>query len=413
MADDKPQDSSRPPEGEQGSSSGTGESKSRRKSRTPPTIDVEASRIDATDAAQASAESESSAESTPRVDEPASDRSRDTSRAGVVVAAATGAAAAVLIGCAAWFAGLVGNASPLDVPTIATIETLQARLARLEESTAPKSEPKSDVSTRLDTIEKSTTQSLAAMRDELSAVHAKGDRTAGAIDDMKSSSSAAVTPDVSAMQDRIAQLESKMQAMTAENTQLKNAQAQARSQAAEVKAASADDVRLKQAIAAASLDLSVRQGEPFAPVLAAAKQFSGETAALQSLDGFAANGVPNAMTLSRELLALLPQLGAKPEPVSTYSGWFDRLRASATRLIRIRRADTAAGNDTPAVVARAAVAARRNDLVAARSELNVLPPADRAKVQSWIDKVDARDAALGASRQFAANAMTALAKPAP
>ena len=48
----------------------------------------------------------------------------------------------------------------------------------------------------------------------------------------------------------------------------------------------------------------------------------------------------------------------------------------------------------------------------ARRELNTLPPADRAAAQSWIDKTDARDAALAASRQFAADAMSALAKPA-
>jgi hypothetical protein len=41
--------------------------------------------------------------------------------------------------------------------------------------------------------------------------------------------------------------------------------------------------------------------------------------------------------------------------------------------------------------------------------LNTLAPADRAAAQAWIDKANARDAALAASRQFAAEAMTALA----
>jgi hypothetical protein len=34
-------------------------------------------------------------------------------------------------------------------------------------------------------------------------------------------------------------------------------------------------------------------------------------------------------------------------------------------------------------------------------------------VQPWLDKLAARDAALLASRQFAADAMAALSKPAP
>ena len=54
-------------------------------------------------------------------------------------------------------------------------------------------------------------------------------------------------------------------------------------------------------------------------------------------------------------------------------------------------------------------AALRNDLNEARRELNTLAPADRAAAQAWLDKADARDAALAASRKFASDAMTALA----
>ena len=58
-------------------------------------------------------------------------------------------------------------------------------------------------------------------------------------------------------------------------------------------------------------------------------------------------------------------------------------------------------------------AALRNDLGEARRELKTLDPGDRATAQAWLDKSDARDAALAASHQFAADAITALAKPAP
>ncbi|HWX07723.1 MAG TPA: hypothetical protein VN065_17990, partial [Bradyrhizobium sp.] len=62
---------------------------------------------------------------------------------------------------------------------------------------------------------------------------------------------------------------------------------------------------------------------------------------------------------------------------------------------------------------RVTAAALRNDFNEARRELKTLEPADRAAAQAWIEKADARDAALAASRQFAADALTALAKPAP
>jgi hypothetical protein len=40
----------------------------------------------------------------------------------------------------------------------------------------------------------------------------------------------------------------------------------------------------------------------------------------------------------------------------------------------------------------------------------MLQPSDRAAAQAWLDKADARDAALAASRKYAADAMAALAQ---
>ena len=96
---------------------------------------------------------------------------------------------------------------------------------------------------------------------------------------------------------------------------------------------------------------------------------------------------------------------------TTGSGLVDRLQAGAAKLVRIERTDQA-GNDRGAIVARVTAAALRNDFAVARRELNTLAPADRTAAQAWLDKADARDAALAASRQFAAEAMAALAKPA-
>ena len=93
----------------------------------------------------------------------------------------------------------------------------------------------------------------------------------------------------------------------------------------------------------------------------------------------------------------------------------DRLKAGAENFVHIERTDangSGTGTDRGAVVARVTAAAQRNDLNEARRELKTLAPADRTAAQSWIDKADARDAALAASRQFAADAMTALANPA-
>ena len=131
----------------------------------------------------------------------------------------------------------------------------------------------------------------------------------------------------------------------------------------------------------------------------------------EALDAFAATGVPSSRALLRELEPLLPKLASKPEVGSAPAGMFDRLRQSAAKLVRIERTDVAASGNG-AVVARGAAAAEHSDLDAAKRALMELPATDRAPVQSWIEKVNARDAALAASRQFASDTMTALSAPA-
>jgi hypothetical protein len=157
----------------------------------------------------------------------------------------------------------------------------------------------------------------------------------------------------------------------------------------------------------------VRQGEPFKDALSAAKALAPDDAALNSLASFAAAGVPTAAVLSRELLTLVPKLSPPPtlENDSVSPDIVDRLKSGAAKLIRIERTD-AVGNDRGAIVARVTAAALRNDSNEARRELKTLPPEERTAAQSWLDKADARDAALAASRQFATDAMAALAKPA-
>ena len=121
----------------------------------------------------------------------------------------------------------------------------------------------------------------------------------------------------------------------------------------------------------------------------------------------------HAGKLSSELLALVPKLlpAAQQSTATTGTGIVERLQAGAAKLVKIERTDTA-GNDRGAVVARITAAALRNDFNEARRELKTLEPADRVAAQSWLERADARDAALAASRQFAADAMAVLAKPA-
>ncbi|MDP1882569.1 MAG: hypothetical protein Q8K88_06760, partial [Bradyrhizobium sp.] len=312
--------------------------------------------------------------------------------------------AALVLGVA-WFAGRPPPTAPApqvnsvvnSAVSSAAVDELAARLAGVEAkvSSPAAAVPDPAAAARAEALEKS----LAALRDELAAQRAQSDRLAAAINDVKAAPrEGAPPPDLSAINERIAQIERAARAQSAEITRESSKPA--------------DDVPLRRIVAAALLDVLVRTGDPYPSALAAAKTLAPAPDALKPLEGFAASGVPNAASLSRELLTLVPKLSPPaPDNPTTGSGIVDRLQAGAAKLVRIERTDTV-GSDRGAVVSRVTAAALRNDFAAARRELKTLAPADRAAAQAWLDKADARDAALAASRQFAADAMAALAKPA-
>jgi hypothetical protein len=376
MAEDKSEDSEPSPD-------------SGRAKRAPPTIDLEATEISG-ETQNAGAGAEPKRRSLPW-----------PSRAAVfstVVAGVSGAGAAALVIGLAWFLGWPGEvAPPTPAPQAnAAIDALASRVAGIEAKLAkpPASGPDPAVASRIEALEKS----YASLRGELAGVRAQSEKLAAAVNDVQSTPRESSPPvDLSAINERLAQVERAIRAQTAE--------------VAQESTKPADDLPLRRVVAAALLDVSVRHGDPYTAALAAAKSLAAAADALKPLDGFAASGVPSANALSRELLTLVPKLSPPvPENSSTGSGLVDRLQAGAAKLVRIQRTD-AVGNDRGAVVARVTAAALRNDMAEARRELNTLAPADRAAAQAWLDKADARDAALAASRQFATEAMAALAQP--
>jgi hypothetical protein len=360
---------------------------SERPRRPPPTIDLEPSEVTGeTRTAGADAEPE-------RV-------SREPSAAisPWVIAPVSGAVAASLVICVGWILGwppVLPTTSGGPPSNAAIVDDLAARLASIESRTAKPAAPSPDPAmvSRVEALEKS----LASLRGEISGLRAQSEKLAAAVNDAKSTPrESAPSVDLSAITERLSQIERATRTQTAE--------------IAQESAKPADDVPLRRVVAAALLDVSVRQGEPYAAALAAAKSLAENADGLKPLDGFAASGVPSAASLSRELLTLVPKLSPAQENAASGSSIVDRLQAGAAKLVRIERTD-GVGSDRGAVVARVTAAALRNDFAEARRELKTLAPADRAAAQAWLDKADAHDAALAASRQFATDAMAGLAKP--
>ena len=406
MVDDRPEDTGSLPD-------------SGRPKREPPTIDLEATEV--------SSETKSSAETSP---EPVAEAAPEIAKASVeepsvekpavaeppsrpvspwIVAPVSGAVAAALVIGVGWMLGwpAIQPASAPPAPQLsAAIDGLTARVAGLEPKVG-KVVADPAAAARAEALEKS----VATLRTELTATRAQGEKLASAINDVKSAprGDGAAAVDLSGVDERIAKIESQMRAQNAEI-------AQQGSKLADTKADAkpADDLALRRLVAGALLDVLVRIGEPYPVALAATKALAPNPDVLKPLDQFAEKGVPNAGKLSSELLALVPKLlpaAQQNNATTTGTGIVERLQAGAAKLVKIERTDTA-GSDRGAVVARITAAALRNDSNEARRELKTLEPDDRAAAQSWLERADARDAALAASRQFATDAMAALGKPA-
>ena len=407
MVDDRPEDVGSPPD--------PGRAK-----RAPPTIDLKATEV--------SGETKNAAADAPVEPAPQDSRNQGSSHGGSsegatsggesserpkaaasaarspsispwVIAPMSGAVAAALVITVGWMLGWpqvqVAPAGPQV--SASAIDDLAGRVAGLE-SKVGKPGTDSAAAARFDALEKS----LAALRGDFASLRTQSQKLAADIGNARAAPGESVAAlDLTALNERISQIERLSRTQSAEI-------AREGEKIAESKPA--DDVPLRRVVAAALLDVAVQQGHPFPEVLAAAKSLAPNPDALKPLDSFAATGVPNPPLLSRELLTLVPKLSPPAETSTSGSGIVDRLQAGASRLVRVERTD-ATGNDRGAIVGRVTQAALRNDLADARRELNALSQADRAPAQAWLDKADARDAALAASRQFATEAMTALAKP--
>lgn len=399
MADDKPEDAGLAPD--------TGRAK-----RTPPTIDLQATEV-STQPQEAAVEPEAQpapehaepeqAESDPVDSEP----DRIEPQAGVapdpvssispwVIAPFSGAVAAAIVIAVGWMLGWPAVQAPPAAPqvTSATVDALSGRVAAVEARAArPAADPA--MAARIDALEKSA----SSLRSDVANLRAQSDKTAN---DVKSAPRAAA-PDLAALNDRVAQLERASKTERAELAQQGEKIADAKTM---------DDKSLRHVVAAALLDVAVRHGDAYGSQLAAARSLAAKPDTLKPLDTFASSGIPTPVALSRELLNIVPKLSPPAEAQTSGTGIVERLQAGASKLVRIERTD-GVGNDRGAIVARVTAAALRNDFVEARRELKTLPEADRAPAQAWLDKADARDAALAASRKFADDAMADLAKSDP
>jgi hypothetical protein len=398
--------------------------------RRPPTIDLTATEVEKPAAAQepsqepakepAAANAPSEGSSGQQSGGPAAGRPR--SRVMTTVAGAVlGAIAVVAIGAGLWFGGYVPpgllavSPSP-QPPNSAAIAEISARLNKIEGAIAtqpqqpgPPPQPDPALASRLAAAEaatKSQSDSLAALTrrvDDVAAAAqtalAQAKNASTAADAAKNAAQTGVArSDLDALAARIAALESTVKTLSVD---LKH------------ETATADDRAARLAVAAEALSATVERGAPYQAELAAAKSLSADPSATAPLEPFAAAGVPAARALAHELASLAPALQQAAEPASSDSSFLGRLESNAQHLVRITPVDAPPGDDPASVVTRIGVDAAHADIAAALADIAKLPDAAKPLAAAWVEKAQARNAAIAASRKLAADALAALSKPNP
>jgi hypothetical protein len=282
------------------------------------------------------------------------------------------------------------------------VRELETRVAKAEaalaapRATGPSEAASPEQQTAVDTTLKSLSEALTDLRKR---VEDNATATQVARDTAMQSSGAtsAVAADVGG---EIAALSKRIDALDAT---LKSVQA--------AEAAKPDrDRPARFASAALALRTAVERGEPYAAELAAAKNLVDDPAKLTPLEPFAASGLPSTDALARELAAVARTI-AQPAPSGAQNtGMFDRLQASASKLVRVRPADETARESSGDPLAAAQAKAARGDLAGARVELGKLPESSRGSVEPWVKKSKARTNALELARGLARDGLDALGK---
>ena len=118
--------------------------------------------------------------------------------------------------------------------------------------------------------------------------------------------------------------------------------------------------------------------------LAIVKPLATDTAAIAALEPFAATGVPSQTALGLELAAIVrPMLRAAGE-VAARRRLPRQAPANAEKLVRIRPADEARGDDRTAILSRIEQRAAQGNVAGALSELAKLPAEARAPAQAQL-----------------------------
>jgi hypothetical protein len=275
------------------------------------------------------------------------------------------------------------------LPSLGTdgdVAVLKRQVSTLLETPAgPSADPA--VIEGLKTAQTGLQTTLQSMSAELTAVTNSTRQLADDLNTLKSSGGAGDAAVVSALSDKLAGLETRING-------LKPADSSAQISALEQKVAALGEPggasNVAQAIAAAGLKAAIDRGGAFASELETYATVAPQSPELEQLKGLASAGVPSKSELAAAFSEAANAMITASQVSDANAGFFERLSNSAKSLVRSRPVGAVEGDSAEAVLARMEVAVNRGDLDAAVLESVKLPDEARAAGADYLTKLSAR-----------------------
>ncbi len=234
------------------------------------------------------------------------------------------------------------------------------------------------------------------------------------IADIQKNSATGASVDTSVIDERIAALETRLNAsqQTAEHAEGAVSGATARLNALEARVNdTSGQTNMALAMAATGLKAAIERGSPFAAELETYAAVAPDPGALEGLRAAAAKGVPTVSMLASQFGDVAPKIIATARNVDPNAGVLDRLWASAGSLVEARPVGMIEGEGVDAITARIEAQLNAADLNAAIAEWEKLPENAKAVSMDFANAMKARQVAGELVSKALSDALTGIKSP--
>ncbi len=211
--------------------------------------------------------------------------------------------------------------------------------------------------------------------------------------------------DLGPLETRLAQAEQRLAAI---ETAMAGAKTELRATQTESAEAVSGANRATIPVIAQALNQNLDRGAPLGTEVRALMNLGVEPSRLAALEPLSDKGVPTARQLVEAFGPYAAAIARIDEPAPDSGSLLDRLKQSASKLVRVRPPGEAGGDSPAAIASRIEAALARNDLAAALAAWKSLPERAREPSTKWAADVETRIKADAAARSIMTDAVQRL-----